>query len=90
MERPCSVSWEESLLDYIERRSIIGQVYTALVEKGYEPKDQIMGYIITGDLALITNYKNARMLMAKVDRHDLLLDLLSAYLAEEPRSLSRG
>lgn len=70
-------------MDYIERRSIIGQVYAALAEKEYEPEDQIMGYIVTGDLTLITNYNNARMLMKKVDRRDLLRDLFSAYLAEE-------
>lgn len=70
-------------MDYKERRSIIGQVYASLMEKEYEPEDQIMGYIVTGDLTLITNYNNARMLIKKVDRRDLLRDLFSAYLAGE-------
>ena len=59
------------------------RVYTALMERGYRPDDQIIGYILTGNPTYITNHKGARLLVADIDRYDLLQDLLQAYLTTD-------
>ncbi|MBQ1504937.1 MAG: IreB family regulatory phosphoprotein [Oscillospiraceae bacterium] len=58
------------------------EVYNALVEKGYNPINQIVGYILTEDPTYITNYKNARKIMSKLDRDELLQELVRSYLGE--------
>ncbi len=58
-----------------ESRRILQSVYSALLENGYDPVVQIVGYILSEDPTYITNYKNARSLIRKIDRYDLL-DLL--------------
>ena len=64
-----------------EIRQILTTVYDALQEKGYNPINQIVGYILSEDPTYITNYKNARALIRKLDRDELLQVLLKAYLA---------
>ena len=64
-----------------ERKSVMEDIYTALVERGYRPMDQIIGYILTGDPTYITNHNGARRMIAGIDRHDLLCDLLSCYFS---------
>lgn len=59
-------------------RQILGVVYEALEEKGYNPVSQIVGYILSEDPAYITNYKNSRTLITKFDR-DELLDAITRY-----------
>lgn len=54
-------------------------VYKALEEKGYCPIDQIAGYILTGDPVYITNHNGARQIVTKIDRYELLRDMLSKY-----------
>lgn len=61
-------------------REALREVYDALVEKGYNPINQIVGYILTEDPTYITNYKNARTLIRKIDRDELLQDLVRSYL----------
>ena len=63
-----------------ETRDILIQVYQALKEKGYNPINQIVGYILSEDPTYITNYKNARGLIRKIDRDELLNTLVRAYL----------
>lgn len=63
-------------------RDILLRVYAALQEKGYNPINQIIGYLISGDPAYITNHRNARTLICKVERDELLEELLRAYLSE--------
>ena len=63
-------------MDQIQR---IGRIYAALMERGYRPTDQIIGYILTGDPAYITNHRGARLLITEVDRHELLRDILLDY-----------
>ena len=53
-------------------RTIVQEVYDALKEKGYNPVNQLVGYILSEDPTYITTYKNARSLIRKVDRDDLL------------------
>ena len=59
---------------------ILQRVYDALKEKGYSPLDQIVGYIMSDDPTYITNHKNARSLITKIDRNELVTELLKKYL----------
>ena len=61
-------------------RQVLTEVYEALNEKGYNPVNQIVGYILSEDPTYITNYKNARSLICKVDRDDVLNALVRNYL----------
>ena len=59
---------------------ILAAVYEALTEKGYNPVDQIVGYIMSGDPTYITSYNGARSLVMKVERDELVEELLKAYI----------
>ncbi len=59
---------------------IMKDVYSALVEKGYNPINQIVGYILSGDPTYITNYNEARSKIRQFDRDDLLEELVKNYL----------
>lgn len=65
-----------------ETRRILVEVFSALEEKGYNPINQIVGYLISADPAYITSHKNARNLMRKLERDDILEELVSTYLNE--------
>ena len=64
----------------IEMKRILLTVYSALSEKGYRPLDQIVGYILSEDPTYITNHKNARALLRRLDRDELLNVLVKYYL----------
>ncbi len=61
-------------------KEILTNVYEALIEKGYDPVNQIVGYILSEDPTYITNYKNARSLICKIDRDELMASLVKEYL----------
>lgn len=61
-------------------RRILRSVFDALTEKGYNPINQIVGYLLTEDPTYITNYNNARSLICKLDRDELLQELVKHYL----------
>ena len=61
-------------------RRILRNVYEALTEKGYNPVNQIVGYLLTEDPTYITNYNNARSMICKVDRDELMQVLVREYL----------
>ncbi len=63
-----------------EIKTTLTQVYRALEEKGYNPINQLVGYILSEDPTYITTYQNARALIRKIDRDDLLQVLLQNYL----------
>ncbi len=63
-----------------EAREIIFQVYQSLKEKGYNPNNQLIGYILSGDPTYITNHNNARSLIRKIERDELLEEILDVYL----------
>ena len=63
-------------------REIIFSVYEALKEKGYNPVNQLVGYIISGDPTYITSYNNARTSISKLERDDILEELLKSYLKD--------
>lgn len=61
-------------------RQVLTEVYEALNEKGYNPVNQIVGYILSEDPTYITTYKNARALIRRIDRDDLLQALVRDYV----------
>ena len=62
-------------------RRTLQSVFDALQEKGYNPINQIVGYLLTEDPTYITNYNNARSMICKLDRDELLQELVRCYLA---------
>ena len=60
-------------------QSTLCDVYRALSEKGYDPVAQIVGYLLTEDPTYITNYSNARSMIRRVDRNDLLEEIVRSY-----------
>ena len=65
-----------------EIRHILTTVYAALEDKGYNPINQIVGYILSEDPTYITNHNNARTLILKLDRDELLQTLVRSYLGK--------
>ena len=64
-------------------RRILRGVYEALTEKGYNPINQIVGYLLTEDPTYITNYNSARSMICKIDRDELMQVLVREYLFEQ-------
>ncbi|WP_295148042.1 IreB family regulatory phosphoprotein [uncultured Peptoniphilus sp.] len=72
--------FEKSSLEQERIKSILKTVYSALEEKGYNPSDQIIGYILSGDPTYITSHDNARSMIQEVERDELLQEMLKVYL----------
>ncbi|MDD5833160.1 MAG: IreB family regulatory phosphoprotein [Clostridiales bacterium] len=66
--------------EQLNAADVLKHVYGALVEKGYDPINQIVGYIMSGDPTYITSHKNARSLIMKVERDEILEELMAAYV----------
>lgn len=64
-------------------RDILINVYNSLKEKGYNPINQMVGYILSGDPTYITSYNNARVEIRRVERDELLEELLKSYLKDK-------
>ena len=64
-------------------REILSSVYDSLVIKGYNPINQLVGYILSEDPTYITNYNNARTLICRIDRDELLQELVRSYLKKD-------
>ena len=64
----------------IEMKKTLTAVYDALVQKGYNPVNQIVGYIMSGDPTYVTNYGGARTLISKVERDEILEELMKVYI----------
>ncbi|MGI6779009.1 MAG: IreB family regulatory phosphoprotein [Acetivibrionales bacterium] len=65
-----------------EAREILSSIYQALKEKGYNPINQIVGYILSGDPTYITNHNNARSIIRKLERDELLEEIVRYYLED--------
>ncbi len=78
LDKTMTFSVDESKGEFI--RHTLNVVYEALKQKGYNPVNQIVGYILSQDPTYITTYNNARSLICKVDRDDLLKALVKNYL----------
>ncbi len=66
-------------------REVLMTVYSAMKEKGYDPVNQIVGYLLSGDPTYITSYKNARYLILRVERDELLEELVRFYARRQSR-----
>lgn len=64
----------------VQVKEVLDVVYTAMEEKGYNPVNQIVGYIMSGDPTYITSYKGARSMIMKVERDKLVEELLKEYI----------
>lgn len=67
----------------VKAKDILKEVYQALDEKGYNPINQIVGYILSGDPTYITSYKNARNLIRMIERDELLEKMVKNYIGLE-------
>ncbi len=70
------------LQEQVSTREILIDVYTALKDKGYNPINQIVGYIMSGDPTYITSYNGARTKIRKLDRDEILEELVAFYIKE--------
>jgi len=70
--------------EILEARDILSGVYEALKEKGYNPINQLVGYLLSGDPAYITSHRNARNLIRKLERTELLEEIVRSYLEKKP------
>ena len=66
-----------------EIRSALIHIYTALREKGYNPINQIVGYLLSEDPTYITTHNNARSIMSRLDRDDILQSMVKVYVNQE-------
>ena len=64
----------------LQVKQVLDIVYNAMAEKGYNPVNQIVGYIMSGDPTYITSYKGARSMIMKVERDELVEELLKEYI----------
>mgnify|MGYP004445277367 CR=1 FL=1 len=64
----------------MDKKELLVEIYTALTERGYNAIDQIVGYLTSGDPSYITSHNNARNLILKIDRDELLEEILKFYL----------
>ena len=64
----------------VQVKEVLDVVYTAMEEKGYNPVNQIVGYIMSGDPTYITSYKNARSLIMKVERDELVEEVIKYFI----------
>ena len=78
-----TMSFEVERDKNIKAREILKDVYEALAEKGYNPINQIVGYILSGDPTYITSYNNARNLIRQVERDELLEEMVKTYIGLE-------
>jgi len=79
---------EDTMMFRVEKEEndaamVINAVYQSLKTKGYNPINQIVGYLLSGDPTYITSYDNARGLMRKLERDELLEELVRAYLKDK-------
>ena len=78
-----TVSFKVEREKNVEAREILQKVYEALVEKGYNPINQIVGYILSGDPTYITSHNDARNLIRKIERDELLEKMVKEYIGLE-------
>ncbi len=67
----------------VSPREVLTQVYTALEEKGYHPINQLVGYLLSGEPAYIPRHNNARNLIRKVERDEIIEELVRFYLQQQ-------
>ena len=83
MDKPNTTKKYSTVDTSTEIREVLSNVYSSLVVKGYDPINQLVGYILSEDPTYITNYNGARSLICRIDRDDLLQELLISYLGKK-------
>lgn len=83
MDMDKTISFQVERDNKKEARDILKKVYEALVEKGYNPINQMVGYILSGDPTYITSHKDARNLIRLIDRDELLEKMVKNYIGLE-------
>lgn len=78
-----TVTFRVAKEEAVDARQILLAVYQALKEKGYNPINQLVGYLLSGDPAYITSHGNARNLIRRLERDELLEELLRSYLERQ-------
>ena len=73
----------DTVSNRMQIREILSSVYDSLVLKGYNPVNQLVGYILSEDPTYITHYNNARSLICRIDRDELLEELVRSYLEKD-------
>lgn len=77
-----TVSFKVEREDNVKSKEILKEVYNALEEKGYNPVNQIVGYILSGDPTYITSHKGARNLIRQIERDELLEKMVKEYISK--------
>ena len=85
MENTVQFSYKKEELDN-EARRILLEVYRALKEKGYNPLNQLVGYLLSGEPAYITSHRNVRSLIKKLERDELIEELVRHYISNVEES----
>ena len=75
-----TVNFEPASEKDVKNRDILCEVYRSLSEKGYDPINQIVGYLLSEDPTYITNYNNARAIVSKLDRDEVMGEMVRLYL----------
>ena len=81
--KQCTIKFRVPGDEKEDMHTILRGVFDALNEKGYNPINQIVGYLLTEDPTYITNYNNARSMICRLDRDELLQELVRGYLFEK-------
>ena len=75
-----TILFESAKIKQISNKEAIQQIYSSLQERGYNAIDQMVGYLTSGDPSYITSHNDARNLILKIDRDELLEEILKSYL----------
>ncbi len=75
-----TMKFDRSIEEISDASYVLQRVYLALEEKGYNPVNQIVGYLLSGDPAYITSYKDARTMIRSIDRDEIIEELLKSYM----------
>lgn len=75
-----TVKFSPGVMEPVTCAEILEYVFEALMDKGYSPRDQLVGYLISGDPTYITSHKNARTIICRVDRDEIIRELVKNYL----------
>ena len=82
MDNTMQFNFHEDDLGDVNVKEVLLSVYSALEEKGYNPINQIVGYLLSGDPAYIPRHKDARTLIRKLERDELIEELVKSYLSQ--------
>ncbi|MGL5257306.1 MAG: IreB family regulatory phosphoprotein [Proteocatella sp.] len=78
-----TVKFEAQKDNEYSEREVMTEVYNALLEKGYNPVNQLVGYFLSGDPSYITSHNNARSIIRRFERDELLEEIIRAYVEEK-------